>query len=148
MLVWLGSELRCRLFAYVQLMPLHPKSPPSLASFKSRLVLSFWYRLTQVVVNKRPLSGCSSSSSSSMPAGFCRHFMTKTKPNVCYCDVTASRSSRVVSASDCRVRGPRFESHRRRWCLSPQPLRYASWDTGCALLLHCLGPVPDLGGCY
>jgi len=28
----------------VQLMPLHPKTPQSLASFKSRLVLPFWYR--------------------------------------------------------------------------------------------------------
>jgi len=31
----------------VQLMPLHPKTPSSLALFKSRLVLPFWYRLTQ-----------------------------------------------------------------------------------------------------
>jgi len=37
----------------VQLLPL------SLASFKSRLVLPFWYRLTQVVVEKRPLNGFS-----------------------------------------------------------------------------------------
>ena len=43
----------------VQLMLL----PSSLASFKSRLVLPFWYRLTQVVLGKRPLNGCSSSSS-------------------------------------------------------------------------------------
>jgi len=47
----------------VQLMPLHLKTPSSLASFKSRLVLPFWYRLTQVVVEKRLLNGCSSSSS-------------------------------------------------------------------------------------
>jgi len=48
----------------VQLMPLHPKTPSSLASFKSRLVLPFWYWLTQVVLEerKRPLNGCSSSS--------------------------------------------------------------------------------------
>ena len=31
-----------------QLMPLHPKTPSFLASFKSRLVLPFWYRLTRV----------------------------------------------------------------------------------------------------
>ena len=31
---------------------------------KSRLVLPFWYRLTQVVLEKRPLNGSSSSSSS------------------------------------------------------------------------------------
>ena len=30
-----------------------------LASVKSRLVLPFWYRLTQVVLEKRPLNGCS-----------------------------------------------------------------------------------------
>ena len=47
----------------VQLMPLHPKTPSSLASFKSRLVLPFWYRLTQFVLQKGPLNGCSSSSS-------------------------------------------------------------------------------------
>ena len=47
----------------VQLMPLHPKTPSSLALFKSRLVLPFWYQLSQVVLEKRPLNGCSSSSS-------------------------------------------------------------------------------------
>jgi len=49
----------------VHLMPLHRRTPSSLASFKSRLVLPFWYQLTQVVPDKRPLSGCISSSSSS-----------------------------------------------------------------------------------
>jgi len=34
----------------VQLMPLHPKTPSSPASFKSRLVLPFWYLFTQVVL--------------------------------------------------------------------------------------------------
>jgi len=47
----------------VQLMPLYPQTPSSLASFKSRLVLLFWYRLIQVVLERRPLNGCSSSSS-------------------------------------------------------------------------------------
>ena len=42
-----------RLFAY----------GPAFASYKSRLVVSFWYRLTQVVLEKRPLNGRSSSSS-------------------------------------------------------------------------------------
>jgi len=37
----------------VQLMPLHPKTSSSLALFKSRLVLPFWYRLTQVVMTKQ-----------------------------------------------------------------------------------------------
>jgi len=45
----------------VQLMPLYPKTLSSLASSKSRLVLPFLYRLTQVVLEKRPLNGCSSS---------------------------------------------------------------------------------------
>ena len=47
----------------VQLMPLLPKPPSSLASFKFKLVLPFWYRLSNVVLEKRPLNGCSSSSS-------------------------------------------------------------------------------------
>ena len=42
----------------VQLMPLHPKTPSSLASFKFKLLLLFWCRLTQVVLEKRPLNGC------------------------------------------------------------------------------------------
>jgi len=46
----------------VQLMPLYPKTSSRLASFKSRLVLPFWYRLTHVILEKRPLNGCSGSS--------------------------------------------------------------------------------------
>ena len=34
----------------------------SLAPVKSRLVVPFWYRLSQVVLEKRPLNGCSCSS--------------------------------------------------------------------------------------
>jgi len=45
----------------VQLMPLPSKTPSSLALFKSRLVLPFWYRLSQVVLEKRLLNGCSIS---------------------------------------------------------------------------------------
>ena len=37
----------------VQLMPLHPQTPSSLASFKSRLVS--WYWLNQVVLDKEVL---------------------------------------------------------------------------------------------
>jgi len=47
----------------VQLMPLPSQNASTLASFKSRLVLPFWYRLTQVVLKKRPLNGRSSGSS-------------------------------------------------------------------------------------
>ena len=46
----------------VQLMPLHPKTPSSLASFKSGLVLPLWYQLTQAVLEMRPLSRYSCSS--------------------------------------------------------------------------------------
>jgi len=45
----------------------------------------------------------------------------------------------VVSASDCGVTGPRFESHRGRLCLSRQLLRYTALGTDCAPLLQCLG---------
>ena len=38
----------------VQLMPLHPKTPSSLASFKSRLVLSFLVLAYPGVLEKRP----------------------------------------------------------------------------------------------
>jgi len=41
----------------------HPQTPSSPASFKCRLVLPFWYRLNQIVLEKRPLHGCSSNSS-------------------------------------------------------------------------------------
>ena len=49
------------------------------------------------------------------------------------------RGGRVASASDCGVRGPRFELHRGRLCLSRQPQRCAALVTGCAPLLQCLG---------
>ena len=57
--------MRCRLFVYGPANAIASQTPSSLASFKSRLVLPIWYRLTQVVLGKRPLNGCSSSSSSS-----------------------------------------------------------------------------------
>ena len=59
---WCGylSGARCRFFAYG---PADGTASSSLASFKSRLVLTFWYRLTQVVLGKTPLNGCGSSSS-------------------------------------------------------------------------------------
>ena len=40
----------------VQLMPLHPQTPPPLASFKSRLVLPFCYQLSQIVPEKRAIT--------------------------------------------------------------------------------------------
>jgi len=48
---------RCRLFAYGPADDTAiPKAPSSLASFKSRLVLPFWYRLIQAVVEKEDRS--------------------------------------------------------------------------------------------
>jgi len=41
----------------VQLMPLSSQTPSSLASFKSRLVLPFWYWLTQVVLERGRSTG-------------------------------------------------------------------------------------------
>ena len=49
----------------VQLMPLHPKTASSLVSLKSRRILPFWYQLTQAVLEKRLLNGCTAGSSSS-----------------------------------------------------------------------------------
>ena len=46
----------------VQLMPMPSQTPSSLLSFKSRLVLPFWYWLTQVVLENRSLNGCSHCS--------------------------------------------------------------------------------------
>jgi len=45
-----------------QLMPLLSQTPSS--RVKYRLVLPFWYRLAPVVLEKRPLNGCSSSNNS------------------------------------------------------------------------------------
>jgi len=53
------------LFAYGAAGATASQNPIIFCLFKSRLVLSFWYRLMQVVLEKRPLNGCSSSSSSS-----------------------------------------------------------------------------------
>jgi len=56
---WRGylSGARCRLAFWPSWCHCHSLS---LAAVKSRLVLPFWYRLTQVVLEKRPLNGCSS----------------------------------------------------------------------------------------
>jgi len=49
---------------------LHPQPPPHhlLPHLKSALVLPFWYRLTQVVQEKRPLKGCTGSGSGTVAA--------------------------------------------------------------------------------
>ena len=60
--VWSEVQIVCMWSSWCHC---HPQTLSSLASFKFRLVLPFWYRLTQVVLEKRPLNSCSSSSSSS-----------------------------------------------------------------------------------
>ena len=75
---WHGylSGARCRLFAYGPAdATAIPKPPSSLASFKSRLVLPFWYQLTQVVLVKRPLNGCSVVVSL-LFVSFCVHYFS------------------------------------------------------------------------
>ena len=53
--VWSEVQIVC---LYASWCHCHPKTLSSLASFKCRLVLPFWYQLTQVVLEKRPLNGC------------------------------------------------------------------------------------------
>ena len=38
----------------------HPQTPSSFATFKSRLILPFWYQFTKILQEKRLLNGCSS----------------------------------------------------------------------------------------
>ena len=75
----------------VQLMPLPSQTPSSLASFKSILVLPFWYPLAHVVLEKRPSNGCSNSSSS-------KFFWTVTSFHCSYC-VSASALTWWMSLS-------------------------------------------------
>ena len=66
-----------------------PKTPSSLASFKSRLVLPFWYRLTEVVLEKRPLNGCSSwRRTSSVKALKAKHLSEVLHSIDCVCMLT------------------------------------------------------------
>jgi len=54
-LAWWLPAVRCRRFAYG---PADATATPlSLASLKSRLLLTFWCRLTQAVLEKRPVNG-------------------------------------------------------------------------------------------
>jgi len=56
---WCGflSGVQCKWFAYGQADAM--ANPSSLASLKSRMVLPSWYLLIQVVLENRPLNGCS-----------------------------------------------------------------------------------------
>ena len=74
-----------------------PKTPSSLASFISRLASRFWYRLTQVVLEKRPLNGCSSSSGvggSSGPSVSYHEVHEIVCPQMCGIDATPGKVTR------------------------------------------------------
>jgi len=62
----LSDEVLVRLSAdclhMVQLMPLPSQNPIISDLNKCRLLLPFWYQLTQAVLEERPLNGCSNSS--------------------------------------------------------------------------------------
>jgi len=75
---WRGylSGARCKWFAYGPADVTATSS--SLTSLKSRLVLPFWYQLTQVVLEKRPLNGCLSGCKLSC-ASACRECHNKVK---------------------------------------------------------------------
>ena len=58
---WCGylSGARCRLFAYGPVDAITIPQPHHLSPFKSKLVLPFWYRLTQVATaSKNPITSC------------------------------------------------------------------------------------------
>jgi len=55
----------------------------SLASVKSRLVLPFWYRLTQAVLDKGPLNGCVCVLTK---VGSCKTFWSPLVATLCYWD--------------------------------------------------------------
>ena len=57
--MWWSSQCHCCL-----------KIPSALASFKSTLVLTFWFRLTQVVLVKRLFNKCSSREITGFPSKF------------------------------------------------------------------------------
>jgi len=149
----------------------------SLASVKSRLVLPYWYRLTQVVLDKGPLNGCvcvcvcewvcvTLTHSKGMRAV---KLCTNQNPPVANWRCRQMQGdlynghwmetvfvvllcklshSLLVSTSACSVRGPRFESHHGQLFLLRWLLWHAALGTGCALL-QCLGQLSlaSLWGC-
>ena len=68
---------RCRLFLYGPAAATAvPKPHHLLPHLNPDWFLSFWYQLTEVVLQKRLLNGCSSSSSSSNLVNCFRNFDT------------------------------------------------------------------------
>jgi len=92
---WCGylSGATCSVCIWSSWCHWHPQTPSSLASFKSRLVLPFWYRLTRVVVEKMPLNGCRSSSSSC--------WLNEWLQTMHHCVCRASNVSRSVLSPVC-----------------------------------------------
>jgi len=79
---------RDEMLVWLSVMLLHPKTPRSLASFKPRLVLPYRYRLIQVILEKRPLNVCISSSSSSSSSRPSSSFSFCTHKTFCACTVS------------------------------------------------------------
>ena len=113
----------------VQLMPLHPKTP-SLASFIFRLVLPFWYRLTQGFLENRPLNVCSSSSYKvKWTTSLIKHTQRETnrrrwvQRGGMTCGISAGNPQRRISS---RTRGRRAARH---WQVAQVCQRTATDDT-------------------
>jgi len=95
-----------------------PKPPLSLVSFKSRLAFPFWYRLMEVVHEKRPLNGCSSSSSRGSSSGWWLAVWRHSWP-VWECGWDIDRGSGGQQPVDEHGQYSSKNGHRRRQC---QPL--------------------------
>jgi len=132
-------------------MPLHSRTPSYLASFKSRLVLPFWYRLTQVFLEKWLLNGCSTSSSSSssgcilvckrrpccgVRAERCGHRRRRT--------VTQTSPSRRSSLPDCEAA---HSQSRQWWPRSTSPSTSTRTNNTRLETWQCRGIWPLSGKC-
>jgi len=98
---WCGylPGARCRLFAYDPADATAIPKPHHLLPLKSRLVLSFCYRLTQAVLEKRPLNGCSSSSTTTVTY----HYNVQSVENCVADDYKLSMDSkRAATEKFCR----------------------------------------------
>ena len=123
----------------------HPKTASSLAPLKSRLVLPFCYRLTQVVLEKRPLNGCSSSSSCIVPQGHnfrsADTLMSVTNLSVVRLVTEASAS---MSHSSCRllpvkIRVSRFGRFFSKWSAIRLTQSYTStFNQSSMICMHSL----------